>query len=50
MYSGGNSRQLWIEVCQKANVDPQDLVNSKAEDLLRMVMDATNMGHDVRHQ
>lgn len=44
---GGDSRQLWIELCQKADVDPRDLINSNVEGLLKNVLEATNTEEKV---
>ena len=40
--AAGSSQLLWIEVCQRANVDPRELVGSKLHDLLEIAIDATN--------
>ena len=34
---GGKSRQLWVELCQKARIDPHSLVEERADDMLRDV-------------
>jgi len=46
----GPSQLLWIEICQRANVDPRELVGSKLDDLLKVALDATNsnVGGHVR--
>ena len=38
----GPSQLLWIEICQRANVDPRELVESKLDDLLKVALDATH--------
>jgi len=38
----GPSQFLWIEICQRANVDPRELVQSKLDGLLKIALDATN--------
>ena len=40
--AAGSSRLLWIEICQRANVDPRELVESRLDDLLKIAFDATN--------
>ena len=40
--TAGSSQLLWIEICQRANVDPRELVGSKLDDLLKIAFDATN--------
>lgn len=40
--AAGSSQLLWIEICQRANVDPRELVESKLHDLLKIAIDATN--------
>ncbi|EMD33195.1 hypothetical protein CERSUDRAFT_142825 [Gelatoporia subvermispora B] len=39
----GKSRQTWIELCQKAGVDPHDLVYQYLDDLLANVMDVLDV-------
>ena len=41
-FAAGSSQLLWIEICQRANVDPRELVESKLDDLLKIALDATN--------
>ena len=38
----GSSQLLWIEICQRANVDPRELVGSGLDDLLKISFDATS--------
>lgn len=38
----GSSRLLWIEICQRANVDPRELVESRLYNLLKIAFDATD--------
>lgn len=40
-YSGGSARQTWIDVCQRARVDPYALVSSRLGALLTLNLDAT---------
>ncbi|KAF9059496.1 armadillo-type protein [Rhodocollybia butyracea] len=37
----GPSRQTWIDMCQKANIDPRALVESHLEKLLKLILDAS---------
>lgn len=41
-YLAGSSQLLWIEICQRTNVDPRELVQSKLDDLLKISFDATD--------
>lgn len=38
---GGQSRQAWIELCQKARIDPPVLVQNQIERLFRLILDAS---------
>ncbi|KAI0944136.1 hypothetical protein AcV7_002042 [Taiwanofungus camphoratus] len=38
----GDSRQTWIELCQRAHVDPHDLVCQHLDSILQKVLDALN--------
>ncbi|KAF8883249.1 armadillo-type protein [Infundibulicybe gibba] len=37
------SRQTWIDICQKAKVDPRDLAERNADKLLKLILDASVM-------
>ncbi|KAJ7600549.1 armadillo-type protein [Mycena floridula] len=36
-----NSRQLWIDLCQKASIDPHKLVNQHMDSLIALVLEAS---------
>jgi len=38
---GGSDRQTWIDVCQKAIVDPRAIVDKYLVRLLKLVLDAS---------
>jgi len=38
---GGSDRQTWIDVCQKATVDPRAVVDKHLDRLLKLVLDAS---------
>jgi len=38
---GGSDRQTWIDVCQKATVDPGAIVDKHLDRLLKLVLDAS---------
>jgi hypothetical protein len=38
---GGSDRQTWIDVCQKAIVDPRAIVDKHLDRLLKLVLDAS---------
>jgi len=37
---GGSDRQTWIDMCQKAAVDPREIVDKYLDRLLKLVLDA----------
>ncbi|KAI0366693.1 ARM repeat-containing protein [Pilatotrama ljubarskyi] len=41
--SSGNLRPVWIELCQKARVDPHELVSAHVDGLLRKVLEAIDV-------
>lgn len=43
---GGNSRQLWIDLCQQCNVDPRQLVINNLSNLLELI--SNNSESNVR--
>ncbi|KDQ56445.1 hypothetical protein JAAARDRAFT_36597 [Jaapia argillacea MUCL 33604] len=43
----GKSRQVWIEICQKARVDPMELVNHTMDKLLKLIEAANSLGHGL---
>jgi hypothetical protein len=36
---GGNSRQVWIELCRKARVDPRVVLDNQLDNLLKITTD-----------
>lgn len=44
---GSSSRQTWIELCQKARVDPHELVSGRLDDILQKVFEALNVDRKV---
>ena len=38
---GGNSRQLWIELCQKAKADPANIIQTQLDKLFKIVLNAS---------
>ncbi|KIL54351.1 hypothetical protein M378DRAFT_174298 [Amanita muscaria Koide BX008] len=40
---GGNFRQAWIDLCQKAGVDPRELLNKRLDTLLELILAASTM-------
>jgi hypothetical protein len=41
LLAGGASRQTWIELCQKARLDPHDLVSRNLDKLFRIILVAS---------
>lgn len=39
--TGGPYRQTWIDICQRARVDPHELVTKRLDKLTDLVLDAT---------
>ncbi|EGO00628.1 hypothetical protein SERLA73DRAFT_71629 [Serpula lacrymans var. lacrymans S7.3] len=39
----GQSRQLWIELCQKAHVDPYDLVGRNIDNIFKIILTASTV-------
>lgn len=39
--TGGQSRQTWIELCQKGRADPHDLVGRNVDKLFKLVLEAS---------
>jgi hypothetical protein len=35
---GGNSRQVWIELCQKAHLDPHGVTENELDNLLNVTI------------
>jgi hypothetical protein len=42
--SGGNSRQVWIELCQKARLDPRAVLDNQLDNLLKFAIDTSSEG------
>lgn len=42
-FTGGSLRQTWIDLCQKASVDPRQLTNKRLDDMLKLVLAASAM-------
>lgn len=42
-FTGGALRQTWIDLCQKASVDPRELTNKRLDDVLKLVLAASTM-------
>ena len=36
---GGNSRQVWIDLCHKAHLDPRAVLDNQLDHLLKIIMD-----------
>ena len=43
-FTGGSLRQTWIDLCQKASIDPREFTNKKLDDVLKLVLAASTMG------
>ena len=39
-FAGGPDRQTWIDLCQKASLDPYELINKYLDKLFNLVLDA----------
>jgi hypothetical protein len=39
---GGNSQQVWIELCQKARLDPRAVLDNQLDNLLKIVIDSSS--------
>ena len=39
--TGGPDRQTWIDICQRARVDPHELVTNRLDKLIDLVLDAS---------
>ena len=39
-FAGGSDRQTWIDLCQKASLDPYELINKYLDTLFDLVLDA----------
>ena len=39
---GGNSRQVWIDLCHRARLDPRAVVDNQLEHLLKIIMDPSS--------
>ncbi len=40
--SGGNSRQVWTDLCQKAQLDPRAVLDSQLDDLLEIIIEPSS--------
>jgi hypothetical protein len=39
----GPMRQTWIDICQKANIDPKALIEKHVDKLLKLVLESTTV-------
>lgn len=39
----GPLRQTWIDICQKANIDPKALIEKHVDKLLKLVLESTTV-------
>jgi len=47
-YSAGPTRQTWIDICQKAAIDPKELIEKHIDKLLQLVLHSTTMDADAK--
>jgi hypothetical protein len=40
--SGGNSRQVWIDLCHRARLDPRAVLDNQLDHLLEIIMDPSS--------
>jgi hypothetical protein len=40
--SGGNSRQVWIELCRRARLDPRAVLDDQLDNLLNIIIDPSS--------
>lgn len=45
--AAGPMRQTWIDVCQKANTDPKELIEKHIDKLLKLVLESTTVDAKV---
>jgi hypothetical protein len=43
LHPGGNSRYTWIELSQKAGIDPHQLVVGQIDRLITLILEASNV-------
>jgi acyl transferase domain-containing protein len=41
---GGNSRQVWIDLCHRARLDPRAVLDNQLDYLLKIIMDSSSEG------
>jgi hypothetical protein len=39
---GGNSRQVWIDLCHKARLDPRAVLDNQLDNLLKIILDPSS--------
>jgi hypothetical protein len=39
---GGNSRQVWIELCRRARLDPRAVLDDQLDSLLNIIIDPSS--------
>jgi hypothetical protein len=39
---GGNSRQVWIDLCHRARLDPRAVLDNQLDHLLKIIMDPSS--------
>lgn len=40
-------RQTWIDICQKANTDPRELIEKHVDKLLKLILESTTVDAKV---
>lgn len=45
--SAGPTRQTWIDICQKAAINPKELIEKHIDKLLQLVLHSTTMDAKV---
>jgi hypothetical protein len=40
--SGGNSREVWIDLCHRARLDPRAVLDNQLDNLLKIIMDPSS--------
>ena len=41
---GGNSRQVWVDMCHRARLDPRAVLDNQLDHLLKIIMDPSSGG------
>lgn len=47
-FTGGSDGQTWVELCQKAGVDPRAVVDKHFDKFMKLLLDATDVTSNVR--